>query len=78
MRPMNQTFGPGVQTMSVSTMGFHLELDELGGIVARVARRAKLAFPVLYGFAQRFERKISERIRFQVSLNLIDGLPRRN
>lgn len=71
---------PGLrfQTTSVSAMSFHFELDELGRVAARVARRAKLAFRILHGLAEGGEREISERISFQVPLDLVDGMPRRN
>src|SRR6202142_3744658 len=63
---------------SAFTMSLHFELHQLGRIAAGVARRAKFSLRVLYGGAQRFKRKIPEKISAQELADILYGIPLRN
>src|SRR5579875_2784784 len=61
---------------SAFTMRLHFQLHELRGICARVACRAEFSFGIAHRRAQRFERKISERIGAQELANFLGRMSR--
>src|SRR5579862_3057577 len=58
-------FSGGASAVSAFTMSLHFQLHQLGRVAARVARGAEFSFVVRGGFAQRRERKVSQRIGAQ-------------
>src|SRR5271168_3423341 len=65
-----------ISPASAFTMSLYFELHQLRRIVAGVARGAKFSFGVFERRAQRFERKIAQRVRAQELPDFFDGLLR--